>query len=82
MSGERRDALSRAVYPTRFFKMLQMAIWRAHGGSEKYPALAVIRQDAPQAIYRNPFLADAMVELNLIDTQGVNRPAFAGDSNL
>ena len=30
----------------------------------------VIRQDAPQAIYRNPFLVDAMVELNLIDTQG------------
>ncbi len=30
----------------------------------------VIRQNAPQAIYRNPFLADAMVELNLIDTQG------------
>ena len=30
----------------------------------------MIRQDAPQAIYRNPFLADAMVELNLIDTQG------------
>ncbi len=30
----------------------------------------IIRQDAPQAIYRNPFLADAMVELNLIDTQG------------
>jgi ATP-dependent DNA helicase RecG len=30
----------------------------------------VIRQDAPQTIYRNPFLADAMVELNLIDTQG------------
>jgi len=30
----------------------------------------VIRQDAPQANYRNPFLADAMVELNLIDTQG------------
>ncbi len=30
----------------------------------------VIQQDAPQAIYRNPFLADAMVELNLIDTQG------------
>lgn len=30
----------------------------------------VIRQDAPQSIYRNPFLADAMVELNLIDTQG------------
>ena len=30
----------------------------------------VIKQDAPQAIYRNPFLSDAMVELNLIDTQG------------
>lgn len=30
----------------------------------------VIRQDAPQEVYRNPFLADAMVELNLIDTQG------------
>jgi ATP-dependent DNA helicase RecG len=30
----------------------------------------VIRQDAPQARYRNPFLADAMVQLNLIDTQG------------
>lgn len=30
----------------------------------------VIRQDAPQAVYRNPFLADTMVELNLIDTQG------------
>jgi ATP-dependent DNA helicase RecG len=30
----------------------------------------VIRQDAPQALYRNPSLADAMVELNLIDTQG------------
>ena len=30
----------------------------------------VIRQDAPQSIYRNSFLADAMVELNLIDTQG------------
>jgi ATP-dependent DNA helicase RecG len=30
----------------------------------------VIQQDAPQAIYRNPFLAEAMVELNLIDTQG------------
>lgn len=30
----------------------------------------VIKQDAPQAIYRNPFLADAMVELNMIDTQG------------
>ncbi|MBI4880996.1 MAG: putative DNA binding domain-containing protein [Planctomycetes bacterium] len=30
----------------------------------------VIRQDAPLAIYRNPFLAAAMVELNLIETQG------------
>lgn len=30
----------------------------------------VIRQDAPQTLYRNPFLTDAMVELNLIDTQG------------
>jgi ATP-dependent DNA helicase RecG len=30
----------------------------------------VIAQDAPLEIYRNPFLADAMVELNLIDTQG------------
>lgn len=30
----------------------------------------VIRQDAPQALYRNCFLVDAMVELNLIDTQG------------
>lgn len=30
----------------------------------------VIRQDAPQTMYRNPFLADAMVELNLIDIQG------------
>ena len=30
----------------------------------------VIRQDAPQSFYRNTFLADAMVELNLIDTQG------------
>lgn len=30
----------------------------------------VIRQDAPQPVYRNPFLADAMVELNLIDVQG------------
>lgn len=30
----------------------------------------VIWQDAPQALYRNPFLADAMVELNMIDTQG------------
>ncbi|MCA8977988.1 MAG: putative DNA binding domain-containing protein [Planctomycetes bacterium] len=31
---------------------------------------SVIAQDAPQPVYRNPFLADAMVELNLIDTQG------------
>jgi len=30
----------------------------------------VIRQDAPQSFYRNNFLSDAMVELNLIDTQG------------
>lgn len=30
----------------------------------------VIEQDAPQLFYRNPFLADAMVVLNLIDTQG------------
>jgi ATP-dependent DNA helicase RecG len=30
----------------------------------------VIEQDAPQLLYRNPFLVDAMVELNLIDTQG------------
>ncbi len=30
----------------------------------------VIEQDAPQLHYRNPFLTDAMVELNLIDTQG------------
>ncbi|MBL8739338.1 MAG: transcriptional regulator, partial [Planctomycetes bacterium] len=31
---------------------------------------AVIEQDAPQAIYRNLFLARAMVELGLIETQG------------
>jgi ATP-dependent DNA helicase RecG len=31
---------------------------------------SVIEQDAPQAIYRNPFLSAAMVELGLIDTQG------------
>lgn len=31
---------------------------------------AVIQQDAPLEIYRNPFLAEAMVNLNLIDTQG------------
>lgn len=30
----------------------------------------VIEQDSPPAIYRNPFLADAMVSLNMIDTQG------------
>lgn len=30
----------------------------------------VIRQDAPLEIYRNYFLADAMVNLNMIDTQG------------
>jgi len=31
---------------------------------------SVIRQDAPMEIYRNPFLAEAMVNLNMIDTQG------------
>jgi ATP-dependent DNA helicase RecG len=30
----------------------------------------VIEQDAPLEIYRNPFLAEAMVNLNMIDTQG------------
>ena len=30
----------------------------------------VIRQDAPQDVYRNRFLADAMVNLNMIDVQG------------
>jgi ATP-dependent DNA helicase RecG len=30
----------------------------------------VIDQDAPLEIYRNPFLAEAMVGLNMIDTQG------------
>jgi len=30
----------------------------------------VIEQDAPQEYYRNPFLADAMVNLNMIDTIG------------
>lgn len=30
----------------------------------------VIRQDAPLEIYRNPLLAEAMVNLNMIDTQG------------
>jgi ATP-dependent DNA helicase RecG len=29
-----------------------------------------IRQDAPFEVYRNPFLAEAMVQLNMIDTQG------------
>lgn len=32
--------------------------------------MTVIEQDAPPFLYRNPLLADAMVELNLIDTQG------------
>ena len=31
---------------------------------------AVIEQDAPLEIYRNPFLAEGMVNLNMIDTQG------------
>lgn len=30
----------------------------------------VVQQDAPLEIYRNPFLAEAMVNLNMIDTQG------------
>lgn len=30
----------------------------------------VIHQDAPLEIYRNPFLTEAMVNLNMIDTQG------------
>jgi ATP-dependent DNA helicase RecG len=30
----------------------------------------VIRQDAPMEVYRNPALARAMVNLNMIDTQG------------
>ena len=30
----------------------------------------VIQQDAPLEIYRNPFMAEAMVNLNMIDTQG------------
>lgn len=30
----------------------------------------VIEQDAPLEIYRNPYLAEAMVNLNMIDTQG------------
>lgn len=31
---------------------------------------SVIKQDAPQEVYRNRFLAEAMVNLNMIDTQG------------
>ncbi|MCX5885454.1 MAG: putative DNA binding domain-containing protein [Proteobacteria bacterium] len=31
---------------------------------------SVIRQDAPMEVYRNPALARAMVNLNMIDTQG------------
>ncbi|MFY9943680.1 MAG: RNA-binding domain-containing protein, partial [Desulfobacterales bacterium] len=31
---------------------------------------SVILQDAPTEVYRNPFLAEAMVNLNMIDTQG------------
>ena len=30
----------------------------------------VLRRDAPDDVYRNPFLAAAMVNLNMIDTQG------------
>jgi ATP-dependent DNA helicase RecG len=30
----------------------------------------VVEQDAPPELYRNPFLAEAMVNLNMIDTQG------------
>lgn len=30
----------------------------------------VIEQDSPPELYRNPFLANAMVNLKLIDTQG------------
>lgn len=30
----------------------------------------VIQQDAPEEVYRNPFLAASMVNLNMIDTQG------------
>ncbi|KAF5090810.1 putative DNA-binding domain protein [anaerobic digester metagenome] len=32
--------------------------------------MTVIKQDAPQEYYRNPFLAEAMVNLHMIDTQG------------
>lgn len=31
---------------------------------------SVILQDSPPEVYRNPFLAEAMVNLNMIDTQG------------
>lgn len=31
---------------------------------------SVILQDVPPEVYRNPFLAEAMVNLNMIDTQG------------
>jgi len=30
----------------------------------------VVTEDSPPAVYRNPFLAQAMVNLNMIDTQG------------
>ncbi len=30
----------------------------------------IIRQDTPPDVYRNPFLAETMVNLNMIDTQG------------
>ena len=30
----------------------------------------VIQRDAPQSVYRNPWLANAMTELNVIDTRG------------
>ena len=31
---------------------------------------SVIKENAPHEVYRNPFLAEAMVNLNMIDTQG------------
>ena len=34
------------------------------------PVEAVIQRDAPPEQYRNPFLARAMVNLNMIDTIG------------
>lgn len=40
------------------------------GGFLPGSVAAVIKQDAPSEIYRNPFLAEAMVNLNMIDTQG------------